>query len=37
LLDALARQTFLKGGTVFLEKAEKMPGQDSPANAILRY
>lgn len=37
LLDDVARQTFLKGGTVFLEEADKMPGQNSPANAILRY
>lgn len=37
LLDAVARQTFLKGGTVFLEEADRMPEQSSPANAIARY
>ncbi|WP_340113290.1 baeRF7 domain-containing protein [Maribellus mangrovi] len=37
LLDAVARQTFLKGGTVFREEISGMPEHNSPAGAILRY
>ncbi len=37
LLDKIARQTFLKGGKVFREEPDRMPEQNSPANAILRY
>lgn len=37
LLDAVARQTFLKGGTVFREASERMPEQQSPVTAILRF
>lgn len=37
LIDQAARQTFLKGGKVFLENQNDLPDSLTPLNAILRY